>query len=106
MKAEDTVMSANNIATMGCGEYDNKCNFVLRGMQIPKVLSKQAEISFNAGIQQVLEWANKWKEVAEHGDYSNGVEAFGVDEGRVLTYRYIKDLEEQWQAKLKEWGIV
>lgn len=28
----------------------------------------------------------------EHGDYSNGVESFGIDEGRIRALEYIKSL--------------
>jgi hypothetical protein len=65
----------------------------------------QYELGKQAGIKEVVEWVDKWREVVEHGDYSNGNEAFGVDEGRVLTYQHIENLDKQWQSKLKEWGI-
>lgn len=36
--------------------------------------------------------------VAQDGDYTNGVEEFGIDEGRVRTFEHLKRLE----AELKE----
>jgi hypothetical protein len=90
---------------------DHICKEVPKGY--PKCCEESYRIGYHighedgskSGIKEAIEWVNKWKELAEHGDYSNGVEAFGMDEGRVLSYRYIKDLEEQWQSKLKEWGL-
>ncbi len=57
------------------------------------------------GVWKVVEWATRWKELAEHGDYSNGVEVFGVDEGKVRTYEYIKNLETEWRGFLKDEGL-
>jgi len=78
MEAKDTVMSANNIATLGYDGYDKDQNMLLRGEQIPKALERQADISFKAGIKEVVEWIIE----------NNG------------TPDHILDL---WQAKLKEW---
>lgn len=97
--------------------------------QLP-YLEEQAEISWKAGreaerafilqntdrdirarkegIRKVVEEAtpivDKLFEALSHADFPNDVEVFGIDEGRVRAAEFIKDIEEQWQAKLKEWG--
>ena len=57
------------------------------------------------GRREVVEWVEKYKELTEHGDYSNGVEAFGLDEGRVMAHRLMDEYEKEWQAFKKERGI-
>ena len=46
--------------------------------------------------KEIFELGDKILEFADHGDYSNGVEAFGIDEGRVRAYDHLKRLEEHW----------
>jgi hypothetical protein len=46
---EQTVLSGDNIATAGYGEYDKEKNMVIRGMQIQSVLEIQAQVAFAAG---------------------------------------------------------
>jgi hypothetical protein len=56
------------------------------------------------GIREVLSLAKKLLEMAEHGDYSNGVEAFGLDEGRVRASELLKEYEkelEELEEKVK-----
>ena len=100
MKASDTVMPFSQIEAIDLKNAESNFTDALYD-----VAREQAEISFKSGIKEVVEWVDKWREVVEHGDYSNGNEAFGVDEGRVLTYQHIENLDKQWQSKLKEWGI-
>ncbi len=74
MKAEDTVMAL---------EYSVLDSFHCKGVlnkKILKALKEQAEISFKAGIQEVVEWIISNNGVPDH----------------------ILDL---WQTKLKDWGI-
>ena len=70
-----------------------------------KMLEKEKEISFKAGIREVVEFAQKFLDLAFHGDYSNGVEAYGLDEGRVRAGELLDSYEKEWQAQLKDWGI-
>lgn len=70
MEAEDTVMSSN----------DRHCCTTTRDM-----CERQAEISFKAGIREVVEWVNAQ-------DYE------------LFRTGYVNK-PEVWQAKLKEWGI-
>jgi len=49
----------------------------------------QAEISFKAGIREVVEWLQK---TSDNLDYNNTISLFAVGMG-------------EWEAKLKEWGI-
>ena len=37
-------------------------------------------------------------EFAEHGDYSNGNEAFGSDEGRFMAYRRLAEIQTEWRT--------
>ncbi len=43
--------------------------------------------------------------LAEHGDYSNGNVAFGIDEGRVRAGELLDSYRKEWQAFLfpAEW---
>lgn len=120
MKAKETVMRAGTKRQFRMLTTKMRYNY----WDIDRALELQAEISFKAGfeegfndaykldkqeyeagmragIREVVELAEKFLTLAEHGDYSNGNDAFGVDEGRVrareLLDQYRKDL-----AKLKE----
>ena len=61
-----------------------------------------AEISFKAGQEaergRIMVVGDKLMEMLSHADFSNGVEASGMDEGRVRGYEMMKDLEKEWQA--------
>ena len=57
------------------------------------------------GEREVVEWVEKYKELAENADYSNGVEFAGMDEGRVRSYELLKKYEKEWQAYLKKEGM-
>ena len=37
------------------------------------------------------------KDVLGNVDFSDGNEAFGVDEGRVKTFEFIKQLKDEWE---------
>jgi len=92
MEAKDTVMRDEQIIKLTQDIFRE-----LIGDEIPvehisielikPILGNQAEIFFEAGIKEVVEWVNKnifWKKDATHS-----------------TSFYPKE----WQAKLKEWGI-
>jgi hypothetical protein len=51
--------------------------------------------SKEATLKKVIKFAEKCLEYAENGDYSNGNEAFGSDEGRYLANNYFKQLESE-----------
>jgi len=82
MKAKDTVekYQCNHKVKIGSKEWHNIEGYNL-GAQT------QAEISFKAGIKEVVEW------VEEH-DIHGG-----------LNSSYILTIRSMWQAKLKEWGL-
>lgn len=91
MEAKDTVMDSNtkiiSIARNILGSRDGRRpNFPTRGEAIQEVMEatakEQAEISFNAGIKEVVYWVNENQFPAGKG---NGFIA--------------------WQKKLKEWKI-
>lgn len=76
MEAKDTVMRDRvwkpmYVKGILCGRVPGKVN-------IEEDLGAQAEISFNAGIREVVEW--------------------GTANGCIWT-------NDKWQAKLKEWGL-
>ncbi len=64
---------------------------------LEKVCWKQAETT----LSEVASIVDKLFEALSHADFSNGVEAFGADEGRVRAWGHIKRLEDDWQALIK-----
>lgn len=56
-------------------------------------------------IERILAVGSKILEVAWHGDYANGNDAFGIDEGRVRAKECLDSLEREWQALKKQEGI-
>lgn len=79
MKAKDTVMKYGVMEDL-CKEPDGSNNlFYTHDLHIAEA---QAEISFKAGIREVVEWIN--------------------ENGGLFCASYQKG---KWQAKLKEWGI-
>uniref|UniRef100_A0A6M3LEJ7 Uncharacterized protein n=1 Tax=viral metagenome TaxID=1070528 RepID=A0A6M3LEJ7_9ZZZZ len=79
MKANDTLMDKE--ALEKCYR-DGLLGWWLR------IAQTQSEISFKAGINEVVEWG---KETCPH--------CIG------MTYCYKRVCDTCWQAKLKEWGI-
>ncbi|KKL98076.1 hypothetical protein LCGC14_1828030 [marine sediment metagenome] len=78
MEAKDTVVGNNTILTiLGKRFYER--------FTVEEVAKIQAEISFKAGIREVVEWVDK---------HSVGITS--DNELKNITC---------WQAKLKEWGI-
>lgn len=61
---------------------------------------------YNAGFEQgKFEERERWQvfsrkclDLAHHGDYSNGVEAFGIDEGIIQAKDLLYSLEAEWQT--------
>ncbi len=97
MKREDTVMSNEQIEKLVQDWVDE--DFAVRSVQLDRghweyivsVIAKaQAEISFNAGIREVVNWIEIVPPVTE------------LSEGNMK--HYVISIE-QWQNKLKEWGI-
>jgi len=90
MEAEDTVMSfTEQTKEMDRVEHAKE---PMSGC----LIRKQAEISFRAGIKEVVEWMNerntlKLKSLEGTGDWFKHC-------GLLVPM-------DKWQAKLKEWGI-
>jgi hypothetical protein len=84
MEAKDTVMGADHIGDIGHCEYDKNSLMVIRGINIKTIVEEQAEISFKAGIKEVVDWIWFNPQLTKHQNWQNYPE---------------------WQAKLKEWGI-
>ena len=82
LKAKDTVMKTVRMKIDGeFRDADIKC----LGVNMPTMLETQAEISFKAGIKEVVEW------ITEHNSSAHNAIVF------IPT--------NEWQSGLKEWGI-
>jgi len=111
MEAKDTVMNDEDIiAWIGLSKgYHRRARNKDMSVIYNFLAQRQAEISFKAGEQQgiekgrneVIPFAEKFLTMAEHGDYSNGNDAFGIDEGRVRAGELLDKYREEWQAFLK-----
>jgi len=95
MEAKDTVMKPEEVIEFVkkyCGDCrdcaTNTSNYPKPKCFNDAQLKAQAEISFRAGIEEVVEWV-------EGHDKSNCMDCF-------CAYDFC---EEEWQAQLKEWGI-
>ena len=91
MKAEDTVMNEKDIWDIQfkvIEEFKKKRKLPTTYELDKPIAQGQAEISFKAGIKEVLEWG---KETCPH--------CIG------MTYHYKRVCDTCWQSKLKEWGI-
>jgi len=49
-------------------------------------------------LKEVMWLVNNLFDMVEHGDYSNGIEAFGIDEGRVQAGELLSRYRKQWQT--------
>lgn len=86
MEAEDTVMTYDEVRTY----------WLKRGVQGPDIddtKEAQAEISFKAGIREVVRWVNR-----------KLIVTFPLDTTEIYHLKMVLGSYE-WQAKLKEWGI-
>jgi len=61
----------------------------------------QMETEWQSKIGKIIDVGNEILELAWHGDYSNGNEAFGVDEGRVRAKELLDVLELEWRELKK-----
>ncbi len=85
MEAKDTVMTPEELTVI----WNERCD----GFEVAKRIAEtQAEISFKAGIREVVELINKIG-VSSH---------IKTMEGAIDVIELVK---RPWQAKLKEWGI-
>ena len=96
-KWEDTVMSDDQLFKMIGVEY--YCDHL---HTITKVMKAQAEISFKAGVGEVVEW------IRLHTDSICVGQDMETNAGNENTYGNISHLKVrflEWLAKLKEWGM-
>lgn len=56
------------------------------------------ELWHNAKVEELIEMGDRMMEMLSHADFSNGNEAFGMDEGRVRGYEMMKGIETDWQG--------
>lgn len=84
MKYEDTILKTDEIDHIIKTSPNLYDNFTMN--KILDVCKKQAELSFNAGIKEVVDFLN--------------ITPYPLS-GYFGSRAY-----EKWQAKLKEWGIV
>ena len=66
-----------------------------------EVLSMVAQAQAKLTFGEVAPIVDRLFEALSHADFSNGVEAFGVDEGRVGAWEYIKQVEDEWKALIR-----
>ena len=86
MKAKDTVKALSELVIY--------CQNKLGGDFKPTerdLFKAQAEISFKAGIKEVVDWIQEMEEIET---FTNAPKLIGFTM-----------LLEDWQAKLKEWGV-
>ena len=86
MEAKDTYIlgSKNKLMVLSC--HDD----LSRELWVDALISEQAEISFKAGIKEVVDWVQLVPPETK------------LPEGNMP--HYVISIE-QWQAKLKEWGL-
>lgn len=94
MKAKDTVMSQEQQLIAFKKGYNHREGYNwYKGRQ--KLAEAQAGISFTAGAKEVVEFINQ---------YPNESGAEFINGEIVGTFKPVL-LREEWEAKLKEWGI-
>lgn len=84
------VLSIREILELSADEYD-----------IDQIEGMLTSLIYQARQDTAREWlrfAEKCLEYAQHGDYSSGIEAFGIDEGRVRVKELLDKLEYDLQA--------
>ena len=90
MKAEDTAMSDEDLMDIAWRIYPDKTNTPFITQERRAVAKAQAEISYKAGIKEVVDWINE----------NNSIMVVKDDGATMFLY-----VGNEWQAKLKEWGI-
>ena len=116
MKAEDTVMSDGEIIKRA-GKGDKSRQYCYKaiakiqaeisfkaGWEAHKKVAKEqieahGDICYKAGIKEVVGWIGKRKKVDEYGN-SYIILAYNIASKGAKPL-----LTDDWQAKLKEWGI-
>ena len=95
MEAKDTVMNSNDAAKIYEGERErlNRHCCGCPSDYVEPVIKAQSEISFKAGIKEVVEWISSYEHIGLRLD------------GKPVIKDTIIILPRIWQAKLKEWGI-
>ena len=86
MGAKDTVMNDEQIEQL----YSAELPYDMLYEDMKRILKAQAEISFKAGIQEVVEWIKQYSL---------------IDPTDPTQYKSFRMNHSDWQAKLKEWGI-
>lgn len=91
MEAKDTVLNIEAIQALLAGQIIDS-NYLYEDINrlCKQVAQAQAEISFPAGIKEVVEWIKQYSL---------------VDPTDPTLYKSFRMEWEDWQAKLKEWGI-
>jgi len=66
-----------------------------------EVLGMISQAQAKLTLSEVAPIVDKLFEALSHADFSNGVEAFGADEGRAGAWEHIKQIENEWKALIK-----
>jgi hypothetical protein len=80
----------------GCiGKFNQGSGDCMDCNQRGKCEARQRQIWEQIDLEKLLTFAERCLELAQHGDYSNGNVAEGIDEGDVLANKLLKELEVQ-----------
>lgn len=121
MEAKDTVMNdAQAVASVDTLNEDNLFEYWIGDRPLWKIIAEaQAEISFKAGKDQSLnellayaqsgELDKRFAEIRQAGrkevvDYLGLIKTIGLEDDGYVSHTFVA-LKEEWQAKLKEWGL-
>ncbi len=102
MEAKDTVMNKRDITAAILadeakhGATHSPKYFSENITELKSTAKAQAEVSFKAGIREVVEW------IRQQPTMGTGVYIVGVDAEQIYGW---KVLIGKLQAKLKEWGL-
>ena len=76
------------------------------GVEAGRILEREQLLKdgWKSPYKEILDLAQEIMGLAQQGDYSNGVEAQGMDQGRVLAYEYLQQLDAKLQALKSKYG--
>jgi len=100
MNEERTILEACEIICIG----ESNPPTALIACPLPKEdqLKCKQRRQYKAGMREVLSFAEKILDLAEHGDYSNGNVEYGTDEGSVGAWRVLNEYRKQLEAFSEE----
>jgi hypothetical protein len=79
----------------GCTNHSWYANNVLKQIE-PLIRADESVKERKKTLAEATPIIDKMFEALSFADFSNGVEEFGMDEGRVRGYELVKELEAKW----------